>query len=95
MRIVSGFVMLAGFGLAGCFPTEGIVVRPGAEADPAPFCVAAVHGYLMGAPMASAAEVPDPKRIIGPGDVVTRDYNPSRTNIEVDAEGVISRVFCG
>lgn len=95
MRILRGLVGLGGLALAGCFPTDGIVVRTGAGGDQAPFCGAGVYGYLVDEPAAAALDVPDPKRIIRPGDVVTMDYNPSRTNVEVDADDMIVRVYCG
>ena len=34
-------------------------------------------------------------RIIRPGMAVTMDYVPDRLNIEIDADGDISRVTCG
>ncbi|MCB6177743.1 hypothetical protein LHP98_06315 [Rhodobacter sp. Har01] len=36
-----------------------------------------------------------PVRVIEPGMAVTMDYSPSRLNIELDAAGRITRVYCG
>lgn len=36
-----------------------------------------------------------PVRVIHPGDMVTQDYDPARLNVEVDADGVITRLRCG
>lgn len=36
-----------------------------------------------------------PVRVIEPGMAVTMDYSPSRLNIELDAAGKITRVYCG
>ncbi|TVP70910.1 MAG: hypothetical protein EA339_11670 [Rhodobacteraceae bacterium] len=40
-------------------------------------------------------QLPDPKRIIGPGTAVTMDYRPERLNVQHDAAGIIIRIFCG
>ena len=36
-----------------------------------------------------------PVRVIEPGMAVTMDFSPSRLNIELDATGRITRVYCG
>ena len=36
-----------------------------------------------------------PVRVIGPNQAVTMDFNPERINLETDAVGIITRVFCG
>lgn len=36
-----------------------------------------------------------PHRVLTPGAGATRDYNPARVNLDVDGEGVITRVWCG
>ncbi|NNU79330.1 hypothetical protein HMH01_02660 [Halovulum dunhuangense] len=44
----------------------------------------------------AAIAVAAPKvRFIGPGDSVTMDNQPDRLNIELDAQGVVTRVYCG
>lgn len=34
-------------------------------------------------------------REIGPGQIVTRDYQPGRLNMYLDAKGWITRISCG
>ncbi|MGB4107159.1 MAG: I78 family peptidase inhibitor [Alphaproteobacteria bacterium] len=36
-----------------------------------------------------------PYRIMPPGAMATQDFSPSRMNFETDAEGIITRVWCG
>lgn len=36
-----------------------------------------------------------PTRILRPGMAMTMDYAPGRLNIEIDAQEVIVRLFCG
>lgn len=36
-----------------------------------------------------------PKRVITPGSVVTRDYRLERINFDVDEANLITRVYCG
>jgi len=50
---------------------------------------------LIGAPAEAAEKVPDPKRVLNADDAMTMDYRPNRTNIELDEEGVITRIWCG
>lgn len=100
---VAGAALL---GLAACLPGEGgtgaaplFAGKPAPAVQPTnnrtPFCTPAIYGHLKGQTLSASETVPAPKRIIGPGDAVTADHNPSRTNIEVDESGTIIRVFCG
>lgn len=93
MRAACLGVVIAG--LAGCLPGEEGGVTKG-EGDRTPSgCVEGMFADLVGQPAAAAAVVPEPKRIIRPGQPVTRDYIPSRTNVMLDENGVITRVYCG
>ncbi len=38
---------------------------------------------------------PGPKRILGPNDVATMDFNPKRTNVYIDEGNRILRITCG
>jgi hypothetical protein len=38
---------------------------------------------------------PGPKRIVGPSDVVTTDFNPARTTVYIDGGNRITRITCG
>lgn len=41
------------------------------------------------------ATFPAPMRIIPPGSAVTMDFRPDRVNFDLDADGTITRVWCG
>ncbi|KAG9229680.1 hypothetical protein BJ875DRAFT_182155 [Amylocarpus encephaloides] len=38
------------------------------------------------------AELPKPTRIIEPGSIVTRDFNPERLNVHLKEDGTVSHV---
>jgi hypothetical protein len=38
---------------------------------------------------------PGPKRILGPNDPATTDFNPKRTNVYIDEGNRIIRITCG
>ncbi len=42
-----------------------------------------------------AFDLPEGTRIIPPGRMVTKDFRPERTNIDLDATGQIIRIWCG
>lgn len=51
---------------------------------------------LVGQPVSSAPKVlPETARVIGPGELYTQDNLPDRVNLDHDANGVITRVWCG
>jgi hypothetical protein len=43
----------------------------------------------------AAMTFPAGTRVITPGMAITRDYRPARLNIDVDANGEITRLWCG
>lgn len=43
----------------------------------------------------STEKLPDPHRILRPGQVMSADLNPNRLNVVVDAAETITRVYCG
>jgi hypothetical protein len=43
----------------------------------------------------AAMSFPMGTRVIEPGTAVTEDYRPTRLNIDVDASGTITGVWCG
>ena len=53
------------------------------------------QGYV-GQPLSALdAELVADARVIRPGDAVTMDYRPSRLNVYLDANDVITRIVCG
>ena len=42
-----------------------------------------------------AVTLPEGTRIILPGMAVTMDYSPSRLNIDVGEDGLVTRLWCG
>ncbi|MEH6520781.1 I78 family peptidase inhibitor [Sulfitobacter sp.] len=89
------FTILAGLLLAGC----GSAVIPysgNAPAANAPdTCNAAAHQGLIGLDAASSLALPEPKRLVGPTDVVTTDFIPSRLNVQLDDIDNIIAITCG
>ena len=41
------------------------------------------------------AQLPEGARVIPPDSVVTQDYRPGRVNVDIDAGGLITRIWCG
>ncbi|MGX9355642.1 I78 family peptidase inhibitor [Roseobacteraceae bacterium S113] len=80
--------------LAGCMPQQGANAPPPMTYD-APLCSAVHYASLKGQPASAAESIPQPKRVIAPGSAVTADHNPSRTNVDLDKGGKITRVWCG
>ena len=42
-----------------------------------------------------ALNLPGPRRIIRPGQAVTLDFNAARLDVDIDENGVITRIWCG
>lgn len=85
-------------GLAACSSeTTTTVLRPGVPAAGSDTCGAApLQGYL-GQPVANLpkALMGPSLRVIRPGQGVTMDYSPTRTNVQVDRSGRIIAIACG
>jgi len=60
-----------------------------------PTCAPATFAPFVGQPESSAVAIPGIVRIIPEGSPVTTDFLPDRTNVDVDAEGRITRLWCG
>ncbi len=75
--------------VAGCQPTPVVTPAPAS-------CGAEGYQSLVGAKLAAVTMPADLNaRIIKPGQAVTLDFRPDRINFELDARGVIRRVYCG
>ena len=93
-----GLTIAAALGLGACAPAM-------TEPDMAPTCLAESYQGLVGGSEENALETladlvlfsepPPDIRYIGPGDAVTMDFRPDRMNIELDATGTVTRVYCG
>lgn len=79
---------------AGCVPTEE-------EAAAVPQVIYGCQLDVLGGLIGQDTSVLDsmtfaqPPRVIGPNDLVTMDHDPSRLNIETDANGIIRQLRCG
>ena len=45
--------------------------------------------------MAAVAAAAPKVRFLGPGDLATTDEQPDRLNVELDANRIVTRVYCG
>lgn len=86
------YMILAGVVLAGCGAATAPVERGAPAADT---CNAASHQGLIGRDAASSLALPEPKRLYGPNDVVTTDFNPARLNVQLDGIDNIVAITCG
>ena len=80
--------------LVGCTEAEAEVEIGDATEES---CGLAQVEAFVGQPLA-AVTMPArdaPLRVIRPGQAVTMDFNPSRLNVDLDENGVITRVWCG
>ena len=79
--------------LAGC----AVPVAPPGEAPPdLTLCGGEDYAWLVGQNIAAVTLPAGPNiRVIGPDDMVTMDYVPSRLNIEFEESGTIDRLYCG
>lgn len=76
--------------LAGCMPTAPV---PDSGACGADALAAEFVGRDASALFATTFAIP--VRFIRPGDPITEDFNPSRANFDIDANEVVTRVWCG
>lgn len=88
------YVILSAALLAGCGAATGTVPR-GAPAPAADTCNAAAHQGLIGRDAAASLALPEPKRLYGPSDAVTTDFNPARLNVQLDQIDNIVAITCG
>lgn len=88
------YTICAALLLAGC----GAAVTPTGNRTPAnapDTCNAAAHQGLVGQDAASSLALPEPKRLYGPNDAVTTDFNPARLNVQLDEIDNIVAITCG
>ncbi|GAB5449002.1 I78 family peptidase inhibitor [Gymnodinialimonas sp.] len=68
-----------------------------AQSDDPDTCGAAGFQGLVGqsAEIAAMLVLDQPKRVITPGSIVTRDHRLERINFDVDNDNVITSIYCG
>ena len=88
------YTIFAALLLAGCGATTA-PIGGSAPANAPDTCNAAAHQGLIGLDAASSLALPEPKRLYGPNDLVTTDFNPARLNVQLDAVDNIVAVTCG
>lgn len=78
--------------LVACVPEEPTVSLPTEDA-----CGAAVLQSLVGMPVADQdfTTVAATRRIMADGSPMTMDYRADRLNVTYDAQGRITRIWCG
>lgn len=70
--------------------------RPAAEFEVLTACLSEEQKSLVGQPVSQArAALPSTARIIGPDDIFVQDYRPNRMNADYNAQGVVTRMWCG
>lgn len=92
------YTIFAGLLLAGCSGTLSTPTSGGGNTSAASApdtCNASAHQLLIGKDAASALALPEPKRLAGPNDAVTSDFNPARLNVGLDDTDTIISVTCG
>ena len=84
-------------GCAALLALAACVSEPPAVAAEEDQCGASAQQGLIGQSREVLTEksFTGPVRVIGPNQAVTMDFNPERINLETDAVGIITRVFCG
>ena len=85
------------------FPSLGALTLAACQAGGAPPpdmtapCGATAHQHLVGEPQSALdhQQINARTRILPPGSVMTMDHRPDRMNVELDAAGRITRIWCG
>lgn len=92
IHAAAGAALLAA--LAACAPGEQTAEVAAASGDA---CGAAGRQALVGTSVGAldSATLPENRRIIFPGQAVTRDFQAERLNVEIGADDRIARVYCG
>lgn len=60
-------------------------------------CGAAARQDLVGTSVGALdpATLPEPNRVIFPGQAVTMDFQAARLNVEIGSDDQVARVYCG
>jgi hypothetical protein len=84
-------------GLAACGPLVGTDGGPVDVATGDDACGAAGYQTLVGTSVGTLdpSTLPEPRRIIFPGQSVTMDLVAERFNVEIGPDDLVARVYCG
>lgn len=88
------YAICAAMLLAGC-GAAGTPANNRTPANAPDTCNAAVHQGLLGLDATASLILPEPKRLYGPSDVITTDFNPARLNVELNEIDIIVAITCG
>lgn len=94
-RALAGVALLAAVAACSEQPAaEAVAPLAGAASDG---CGAAGFQSLLGTSVGDldANALPEPRRVIFPGQAVTMDYRQDRLNVEIGPGDKVVRVFCG
>ncbi len=87
-------IIMAALLVGGCGAAV-VATAPGTGASGPDTCNAAAHQGLVGRGAAAALALPEPKRVYGPNDAVTTDFDPARLNVQLDGIDNIVAITCG
>ena len=90
------YTVLAALFVAGCGVLPTTTSRTGAAPASGPdTCNAAAHQGLVGMDAALSLALPEPKRLVGPNDAVTTEFNAGRLNVQLNETDNIIAITCG
>lgn len=83
--------------LAACAQQEDGAAAETETASAENACGAAELQSLVGTSVGAldASALPEPRRVIFPGQPVTMDYRADRLNVEIGRDDKVARVYCG
>jgi peptidase inhibitor I78 family protein len=82
--------------LIGAFGAPVLAAGDAPDGNGLSACGADQVQELIGQPVDGARDRFAPEaRIIPPNSPVTQDYRPDRLNVDLDAGGIITRIWCG
>jgi hypothetical protein len=92
MRKRAALAGVAALALGACTEQSGDQMSADADA-----CGASGRQALVGTSVGEldASALPEPRRVIFPGQPVTMDVRAERLNIEIGPDDRVARVFCG
>lgn len=94
-RLIAALGLIAG--LAACAPGSEDAAGEAAVASGEDACGASGFQTLVGTSVGTLdpSTLPEPRRIIFPGQSVTMDLQAERLNVEIGGDDLVARVYCG